>query len=130
MDGSFKDFCRKVDMENSSKNRYFIIDEINRADLSKVFGELMFCLEKNYRGPQNAIPTQYSNLPVYETKKNKGVEPIGSDCFEDGFYIPDNIVIIGTMNDIDRSVDSFDYALRRRFKWINVTVDTNPKKKE
>ncbi len=141
MDGSFKEFCRKIQEEGDNGNRYFIIDEINRADLSKVFGELMFCLEKNYRGKDNCIPTQYKNLPAYEIeyqnddfemddtqgekmRSNKVViRCIDPDCFDDGFFIPNNVVIIGTMNEIDRSVDTFDYALRRRFKWVNVKVD-------
>ena len=124
MDGTFKAFCRKVENEKCTGNRYFIIDEINRADLSKVFGELMYCLEKNYRGEKHKIPTQYKNLPAYEIEPDKNtVKPIEPDCYKDGFYIPENIVIIGTMNDIDRSVDTFDYALRRRFKWINVEVN-------
>ena len=103
-------------------NYYFIIDEINRADLSKVFGELMFCLEENYRGPENKITTQYSNLDTYEMVGGFA-KPIEKDVFKDGFYIPENVIIIGTMNDIDRSVDTFDFALRRRFRWIKVNVD-------
>ena len=134
MDGVFKKFCRNViEKGDKNKNYYFIIDEINRADLSKVFGELMYCLEENYRGEENKIQTQYSNLDTYEMedgvaiplKKRKDKDKDkAKDVFEDGFYIPDNVIIIGTMNDIDRSVDTFDFALRRRFRWVNVDVDT------
>ncbi len=131
MDGVFKQFCRKVVEKNKEKgenkpNYYFIIDEINRADLSKVFGELMFCLEENYRGSKHKIKTQYSNLDTYEMVGGFAVpvkDESKEDVFEDGFYIPENVIIIGTMNDIDRSVDTFDFALRRRFRWIKVNVD-------
>ncbi|MBA3899658.1 MAG: AAA family ATPase, partial [Bacteroidetes bacterium] len=93
---------------------FFIIDEINRAELSRVFGELMFCLE--YRGVKGAIKTQYSALNNADT----GMIKIG-DGFR--FYIPHNLYLIGTMNTIDRSVESFDFALRRRFKWEEVLPD-------
>ena len=105
---------------NNEEKFYFIIDEINRADLSKVFGELMYGLE--YRGIQNRFPTQYSQLDVTYHKDGVSYEPYGFDCFKDGFFIPENVVIIGTMNDIDKSVESFDYALRRRFQWIEVNA--------
>lgn len=135
MDGTFKEFCRKVeknnksDVNNKKKLRFFIIDEINRADLSKVFGELMYCLEEGYRGEKNGIKTQYSNLPTYVMNGDKA-EPIDKkitdgvcDIYKHRFYIPENVVIIGTMNDIDRSVDTFDFALRRRFRWIKVKAN-------
>jgi|GEM_PF-6524241 len=135
MDGVFKSFCRKV-VEQTERKRsetddresfvpdeyYFIIDEINRADLSKVFGELMFGLEVDYRGKNNRFDTQYKNLPSYKMENGKAVE-ISGDCFRDGFFIPENITVIGTMNDIDRSVESFDFALRRRFQWIDVKAN-------
>lgn len=127
-DGIFKKFCRKaVEAQNSkdekerNKKFYFYIDEINRADLSKVFGELMYGIEEDYRGPENAFTPQYANLKTY------GLDEEKTDCFvingEDKFYIPDNVVIIGTMNDIDRSVESIDYALRRRFEWIEIKAN-------
>lgn len=120
MDGTFKAFCRSVVKNNDDRHYYFIIDEINRADLSKVFGELMYCLE--YRGPNYKMKTQYSNLKTYVVNDDGLAVAIDDDCFNDGFYIPQNVYIIGTMNDIDRSVESFDFALRRRFKWIEVKV--------
>lgn len=93
----------------------FIIDEINRAEISKVLGETMFCLDADYRGANGMIATQYSALATNETfyinKKN------------DKFFIPSNVYIIGTMNDIDRSVEVFDFALRRRFAWHEVTAE-------
>lgn len=123
MDGVFKELCRKA-AGDSKHNYYFIIDEINRADLGKVFGELMYSFE--YRGIENAIQTQYRNLPTYRAVKvDDKVEyiPYDNDCFKDGFYIPENVIIVGSMNDIDRSVETFDFALRRRFKWIEVNAD-------
>ena len=108
---------------------FFIIDEINRANLSKVFGELMYCLEKDKRGKTNHIQTQYQNLDTYDLiQKAYLVTPSPEDpeelhdCFKGGFYIPKNVVVIGTMNDIDRSVDSMDFALRRRFDWVEFKV--------
>ncbi|MGZ8945446.1 MAG: McrB family protein [Methylococcaceae bacterium] len=94
---------------------FFIIDEINRAELSRVFGELMYCLE--YRGINGRVKTQYANLNNDNTGmlgENQGYT----------FFIPSNIYLIGTMNTIDRSVESFDFALRRRFRWEEVTPDT------
>ncbi len=93
---------------------FFIIDEINRAELSRVFGELMYCLE--YRGVQGKIKTQYANLNDDDT----GMLKTDQGYF---FFIPTNIYLIGTMNTIDRSVESFDFALRRRFHWEEVKPD-------
>jgi len=144
VDGIFKAFCRKAANEKDSNIRYyFIIDEINRADLSKVFGELMYCLE--YRGVEGKVKTQYNNLNTYIITKNgpktfveinneikngnntdyeQIIDDYGSDdVFKEEFYIPDNVYIIGTMNDIDRSVESFDFALRRRFRWFEINAE-------
>ncbi|MFN3691306.1 MAG: McrB family protein [Fervidobacterium sp.] len=107
-DGIFMEICREA-KENPNNNYYLIIDEINRADLSKVFGELMYCLE--YRGEEGKIKTQYNNLMENDHP------------FKNGFYVPENLFIIGTMNDIDRSVESFDFALRRRFFWYEIKAD-------
>ena len=93
---------------------FLIIDEINRAELSRVLGELMFCLE--YRGMEGAVQTQYGLSNDEHTgmwKTDAGYR----------FFIPHNIYVIGTMNTIDRSVESFDFALRRRFRWREVTSD-------
>lgn len=95
---------------------FFIIDEINRAELSRVFGELMYCLE--YRGvKEGCITTQYANLNDSET----GMFRDKSEGYK--FFIPSNVYLIGTMNTIDRSVESFDLALRRRFRWEEITPD-------
>ena len=93
----------------------FIIDEINRAEISKVLGEIMYCIDPDYRGIKGAISTQYSALATDETFF------INKD--NDKFFIPSNVYIIGTMNDIDRSVEVFDFALRRRFAWYEVKPD-------
>lgn len=94
---------------------FLIIDEINRAELSRVFGELMYCLE--YRGVEGCITTQYANLNDSET----GMFRDKSEGYK--FFIPSNVYLIGTMNTIDRSVESFDLALRRRFRWEEITPD-------
>ncbi len=88
-----------------AKNYVFIIDEINRGEISKIFGELFFAIDPGYRGKCGEISTQYSNLHSDPDEK---------------FFIPENVYIIGTMNDIDRSVDSFDFAMRRRFRFIEL----------
>lgn len=87
-----------------------IIDEINRGEASKIFGELFYAIDPGYRGKTNVlVQTQYQNL-VSE-----------SDVFAKGFYVPENVYILATMNDIDRSVESMDFAMRRRFTWQEVT---------
>ena len=96
------------DQKEELENFVFIIDEINRGDISKIFGELFFAIDPSYRGKKGKITTQYQNL----------VE--SDDLYADGFYIPENVYIIGTMNDIDRGVESMDFAIRRRFTWIEV----------
>lgn len=93
------------------KNRVFIIDEINRGELSKIFGELFFAIEPNYRGEKGRVKTQYQNM----------VEP--GDPFYKGFFVPENVYIIGTMNDIDRGVESMDFAIRRRFAWVEIKAE-------
>ena len=93
----------------------FIIDEINRGEISKIFGELFFSIDPGYRGVAGRVKTQYQNL----------IEE--GDAFKDGFYVPENVYIIGTMNDIDRSVESMDFAMRRRFAWKEVTAEDSMK---
>ena len=90
------------------KKYIFIIDEINRGEISKILGELFFSIDPGYRGKAGEVATQYSNM---HTDPN------------DKFYIPENVYIIGTMNDIDRSVDSFDFAMRRRFRFVEVKAE-------
>ena len=87
----------------------FIIDEINRGEASKIFGELFYAIDPGYRGDdKNPVQTQYQNLVT------------DSDDFPNGFYVPKNVYILATMNDIDRSVESMDFAMRRRFTWKEI----------
>ena len=112
----FQDSSRRVRVADTVPPFFFIIDEINRADLSRVFGELMYCLE--YRGvKEGCITTQYANLNNEETGM------LGDESEGYKFFIPSNVYLIGTMNTIDRSVESFDLALRRRFRWEEITPD-------
>lgn len=97
-----------VDNPTQLKKYVFIIDEINRGEISKIFGELFYAIDPGYRGKSGEITTQYANLHINP---------------DDKFYIPENVYIIGTMNDIDRSVDSFDYAMRRRFRFIELKAN-------
>jgi len=96
MDGVFKRFCQKAsyDLDN---DYFFIIDEINRGNLSKVMGELMLLIEHDKRGENFEMSLAYSNKR---------------------FFVPENIYIIGMMNTADRSLAMIDYALRRRFSFI------------
>ena len=98
-------------VEVNEKSYVFVIDEINRGEISKIFGELFFSIDPGYRGIAGRVKTQYQNL----------IEE--GDAFKDGFYVPENVYIIGTMNDIDRSVESMDFAMRRRFAWAEVTAE-------
>ena len=92
---------------------YSIFDEINRGKISKIFGELFFSIDPDYRSDKDKVKTQYQNLV------EKG------DDFDYGFYVPENLYIIGTMNDIDSIVESMDFAFRRRnsiFEFKNLIV--------
>ena len=104
---------KKVKVKNvisaeQEKKYIFIIDEINRGEISKIFGELFFSIDPGYRGESGSVSTQYANMHDDPDKK---------------FFIPDNVYIIGTMNDIDRSVDTFDFAMRRRFRFIELKAN-------
>lgn len=98
VEGVFYRFCKKA-ISNPTENYYFIIDEINRGNLSKIFGELMLLIEADKRGKEFAMST------VYEEEK---------------LFIPENLYIIGLMNTADRSLALIDYALRRRFSFIDI----------
>ena len=102
-----KDYISPTEIK-TDKNFVFIIDEINRGEISKIFGEFFFSIDPGYRGEKGSVSTQYANL--HET--------------DEKFYIPENVYIIGTMNDIDRSVDTFDFAMRRRFRFVEVTAES------
>ena len=103
----------EVEINEVTKPFVFIIDEINRGEISKIFGELFFSIDPGYRGEKGRVKTQYQNLLEQ------------GDLFSDGFFVPENVYIIGTMNDIDRSVESMDFAFRRRFAFAEVKAEDN-----
>ena len=136
--GKFKKICIEA-FNNSDKTYYLILDEINRANLSRVFGELMYCLEYRYKHNE-----EKQSLSPWVSSKYSGViqKMLGKDnvdyekekftdiVFNDkenahNFCIPENVIVIGTMNTADKSIDSFDLALRRRFIWKEFKFDYN-----
>ena len=100
-----------------SKKYVFIIDEINRGEISKIFGELFFSIDPGYRGKSGAVRTQYANMVKDCNEFDKALNQTN---VLGHFFVPDNVYIIGTMNDIDRSVESMDFAFRRRFAFYEV----------
>ena len=96
--GVFYKFCRMA-KSAPEKSFFFIIDEINRGNLSKIFGELLMLIENSYRSDKHAVKLAYS---------------------DEKFYVPDNLYIIGMMNTADRSLAMIDYALRRRFAFFKM----------
>lgn len=136
VNGIFKNFCIKA-KSRPKDDFYFVVDEINRANLSSVFGETLSLLEKDYRDDgsgKHLIKTQYSALIeqlIEENPDDNEYEKLayyyGSDSDSDAkqvkFGIPKNVYFIGMMNDVDKSIDAFDLALRRRFKWIRKDCD-------
>lgn len=127
-DGIFKDFCKNAIEElnkaasetRKPKPFVFIIDEINRGEISKIFGELFFAIDPGYRGKKGKVKTQYQNLIDKDKRLTQNNYP-----FKDSFYVPENVYIIGTMNDIDRSVESMDFAMRRRFTFVDFVASEN-----
>lgn len=103
-----KTFSHPNTQKEELKKYVFVIDEINRGEISKIFGELFFAIDPGYRGEKGKVKTQYASMHSNPEEK---------------FYIPENVYVIGTMNDIDRSVDSFDFAMRRRFRFVELKVD-------
>ena len=103
-EGIFYTFCRRA-LAHPEKPFFFIIDEINRGNLSKIFGELMMLIEADKRAEKYALKLTYS------------------EDEEDQFYVPENLYIIGTMNTADRSLAIVDYALRRRFAFVSLQPD-------
>ncbi len=104
--GVFYNFCKKADRDKDN-SYFFVIDEINRGNLSKIFGELMMLIESDKRGEKYSIPLTYS------------------ESQDERFSVPENLYIIGTMNTADRSLAIVDYALRRRFEFITIEPQFN-----
>lgn len=98
--GVFYRFCERA--RATQEPCFFIIDEINRGNVSKIFGETFMLIESDKRSPKDAVELVYSR---------DGDDP---------FYIPANVYIIGTMNTADRSIALIDYALRRRFSFCQL----------
>jgi len=122
--GVFKQMCIDAfkDLEKNkekAKKYYFVADEINRAELSRVFGELLLCLEEDkrlrYEGEKlQGMLVKTANSSLWDNKEHA----VYVDEAGEGYFgVPENLYFIGTMNDIDKSIDSFDMALRRRFVW-------------
>lgn len=105
-DGVFFNFCTKARC-SPDKKFVFIIDEINRGNISKILGELMMLIESDKRSKKYAIKLTYS-----EEEDEK-------------FYVPENVYIIGCMNTADRSLAIVDYALRRRFAFCPIKHEFN-----
>jgi 5-methylcytosine-specific restriction enzyme B len=99
--GVFYSFCQKA-MNDPEREYMFIIDEINRGNLSQIFGELLMLIENDKRGPEFAVPLVYQYAD------------------EPRFYIPSNLYLLGLMNVADRSLAMVDYALRRRFAFATL----------
>ena len=101
--GVFYEFCKRATKDEPIRFYVFIVDEINRGNLSQIFGELLMLIEADKRGPNHAVPLVYQ----------KDGEP--------RFFVPENVFIIGLMNLADRSLALVDYALRRRFAFLTLT---------
>ncbi|MBX0292638.1 AAA family ATPase [Hymenobacter sp. HSC-4F20] len=100
-DGILVDFCQRAAQE-PEQPYFLLIDELNRGNVARIFGELLLLLEADKRGPRNAVRLPYA--------------PAGSPPF----FVPENVHLIGTMNLADRSLAPLDYALRRRFAFVNL----------
>ena len=147
--GEFKKLCIDASKE-PSKDFYFIVDEINRGELSRIFGELLYSIEYRlefekdndgnfkktkdgiYSFKNTSIPmrTQYSHLIDMMNDEEKQKHSVLIFDGKSYFGVPENVYFIGTMNDIDKSIDNFDLALRRRFLWIRKEIDYDVTREE
>ena len=139
-DGSANEFfgpeTEEYKFEKGTRDYYLIIDEVNRADVSKVFGDVLFALDEDYRGIENRFDTRLSNLKAYHIvqadeigKANYNTSHIGFaeqmkfDCFENGFFIPKNLHIVCTMNEVDNDASTMDFAFKHKFNWVNINTE-------
>ena len=104
---------------NKNRKYVFIIDEINRGEISKIFGELFFSIDPGCRGKDGQVKTQYANMVTEPNEFDVALETKDYGHF----YVPENVYIIGTMNEIDRSVEDMDFAMQRRFAKVEVTAE-------
>lgn len=136
--GIFKEFCSNAvkSLLNNEETKYImIIDEINRGEISKIFGELFFSIDSDYRVKKEKLPKEgagYKQIDKWEEEDVKdfaiqtqyqNLIDKADDPFRYGFFVPENVYIIGTMNDIDRSVESMDFAMRRRFTFVEFVAN-------
>lgn len=118
---AFKNLKNSQEGKEKLKKYYFVADEINRAELSRVFGELLLCLEEDKRlrfdkdDNLQGMLVKTANSSLWNNEKHAVY--VDKETGEGYFGVPENLYFIGTMNDIDKSIDSFDMALRRRFVW-------------
>ncbi len=122
VDGIFKKLCKKAfesQQKKENKTYVMVIDEINRANLSRVFGELLYCLEYRDEFVSTKMTTYIESLKDEEAKIEHSIDVNDKENIGK-FTIPSNLIILGTMNEVDRSIDAFDLALRRRFIWEDI----------
>ncbi len=139
--GQKQNDMQRVPEQIQKKNYVFIIDEINRGEMSKIFGELFYSIDpgyrvkykdlinhKEYKERLTIIQTQYANLQKDANDFDNELGITDDDKDNHGhFFVPENVYIIGTMNDIDRSVESMDFAMRRRFAFKEITAEQSQK---
>ena len=122
--GEFMRFCAKAADASSGEKFVFIIDEINRGDISKIFGETFSALDVDYNTSGDGVATRFANLHSQGNAAWDEEDELAFKIFATKFFVPKNVYVIGTMNDIDRSVESMDFAIRRRFVWKNIDPDS------
>ena len=134
IDGIFKKFCEDA-LNTRNKKFVFIIDDINRGETSRIFGEALFAIDPAYRGAEKCkgLRTRYAGKQLQSGPnafdaffKTLAKYKILSERYSFGhFFVPENVYIIGTMNDVDRSVESMDFEMRRRFTFWKIKAEDN-----
>ena len=131
IDGIFKKFCEDA-LNTRNKKFVFIIDDINRGETSRIFGEALFAINPAYRGAEKCkgLRTRYAGKQFGPNAfdaffKTLAKYKILSERYRFGhFFVPENVYIIGTMNNIDHSVESMDLAMRRRFTFREIAAES------